>query len=50
MLLEQVTALIGEVPSGAEPLLWLVCALILVFFLDLVFAVVWSVVKWIGGK
>ena len=50
MFTEQVTALIGEVPAGCEPLLWLVCALVLFFFLDLVFGIVWAVVKWIGGK
>lgn len=50
MLYEAVLNLIGEVPVGYEPLLYVIAAIVLLWLLDHVFSIIWSVLSWIGGK
>ena len=50
MLYEEVVALLGEVPQGFEPLVCVFCCLLLLWFLQFVSSVLWSVLSWIGGK
>lgn len=50
MLFDALTSLIGPVPSGYEPLLYLGAVLVLLWLLSTVFSVLWSLLNWIGGK
>lgn len=50
MLYEAVVNLIGEVPVGFEPLVYVCCILVLLFLLNSVFSILWSLLSWIGGK
>lgn len=50
MLYEAVVELLGEVPVGYEPLIYVMAAIILLWLLSHVFSIVWSVLSWIGGK
>lgn len=34
MLLEKLTALIGEIPPGSEDIVYIVCALVLLYIID----------------
>ena len=47
MLYEEVVALIGEVPQGFEPLVYLGCLIILLQFVS---SVLWAVLSWFGGR
>ena len=50
MLYEAVVSLIGEVPVGFEPIVYVSCMLVLVWLLYSVFSILWSVLSWIGGR
>lgn len=50
MLYEALVNLIGPVPVGFEPLLYVLCVPLLLWLLDHVFSIIWSVISWIGGK
>lgn len=50
MLYEAVTQLIGVVPVGFEPLIYVLCVPILLWLLSQTFSIIWSVLDWIGGK
>lgn len=50
MLYEALVNLIGEVPPGFEPLVYLGAILVLLWLLSSVFSILWSVLSWIGGK
>lgn len=50
MLYSAVVNLIGPVPSGFEPLVYLASILVLLWLLSSVFSILWSVLNWIGGK
>ncbi len=50
MLYEAVVNLLGPVPTGYEPLLYVACVLVLLWLLSSVFSILWSVIGWIGGK
>ena len=50
MLYEEVVNLLGPVPTGYEPLLYVACVLVLLWLLSSVFSILWSVIGWIGGK
>ena len=50
MLYEAVVELIGEVPVGFEPLVYVACILVLLWLLSSVFSILWSVLSWIGGR
>lgn len=50
MLYEAVTQLIGVVPVGFEPLIYILCVPILLWLLSQTFSIIWSVLDWIGGK
>ena len=50
MLYEAVVSLIGEVPAGFEPLVYVACILVLLWLLSSVFSILWSVLSWIGGS
>ena len=50
MLLEKVVELIGEVPVGFEPLVYIGCILVLLWLLQTVFSILWTLLDWIGGK
>lgn len=50
MLYEAVVNLIGEVPVGFEPLVYVGCILVLLWLLTSVFSILWSLLGWIGGK
>lgn len=50
MLYEAVVNLIGEVPVGFEPVVYLIAGIVLMWLLTTTFSILWSVVNWIGGK
>lgn len=50
MLYEAVVNLIGPVPVGYEPLLYVACVLVLLWLLSSVFSILYAVLGWIGGK
>lgn len=50
MLFEALVNLIGEVPVGFEPLVYVFACIVLVWLLSSVFSILWSVFNWIGGK
>lgn len=50
MLFEALVSLIGEVPVGFEPLVYLAAVLVLLWLLSSVFSILWSLLSWIGGK
>lgn len=50
MLYSQIVNLIGPVPDGYEPLVYLAAILVLLWLLSSVFSILWSVLNWIGGK
>lgn len=50
MLYEEVVALIGEVPQGFEPLVYFGCIMVLLWLLNLVASVLWSIIAWIEGR
>lgn len=50
MLYEAVVNLIGEVPLGYEPLVYVACILILLWLLSTTFSILWQIINWIGGK
>ena len=49
MLYEKVVELIGPVPAGLEPVLYIVCVLVLVWLLSTFFSVLWSFLQLLGG-
>lgn len=50
MLYEAVVSLIGEVPVGCEPVVYLISGIVLMWLLTTTFSILWAVVNWIGGK
>lgn len=50
MLYEKVVELIGTVPVGFEPLVYIGSILVLLWLLQTVFSVLWTLLSWIGGK
>lgn len=50
MLFEAVVNLIGEVPVGFEPLIYVLCIPILLWLLSCTFSILWSVLSFISGK
>lgn len=50
MLYEALVDLLGEVPAGFEPLVYVCAAIVLLWLLNSTFSILWSVVSWIGGK
>lgn len=50
MLYEAVVNLLGPVPVGFEPLVYVLCVPILLWLLTSVFSILWSLLSWIGGK
>lgn len=47
---ESVVALVGTVPSGCEPIVYVLSCVVLLFLLQQAFGVIYSIVNWIGGK
>lgn len=47
---EQVVAIVGEVPAGFEPVVYLACLFILVFLLSTGFRILFAVLGWVGGQ
>lgn len=50
MLYEALIELIGEVPTGFEPLVYVFACVVLLWLLSTVFSILWSLLSWIGGK
>lgn len=50
MLYQAIVDLIGEVPVGFEPVVYLGAILVLIWLLSTVFSILWSLLSWIGGK
>lgn len=50
MLYEEVVNLLGDVPAGFEPLVYFGCILILLWFLQFVSSVLWSILSWLGDR
>lgn len=50
MLYEKVVELIGTVPVGFEPLVYIASILVLLWLLQTVFSILWTLLSWIGGK
>lgn len=50
MLYEKVAELIGEVPAGFEPLVYVACILVLLWLLSCVFGLLYTVINWIAGR
>lgn len=50
MLYEALVNLVGPVPTGLEPLVYMAACLVLLWLLSSVFSILWSVLNWIGGK
>lgn len=49
MLYEKIVELIGAVPPGMEPVLYIVCVLVLVWLLSTFFSILWSFLQLLGG-
>ena len=49
MLYEKIVELVGDVPAGMEPVVYVVCCLILVWLLSTFFSILWSFLQLIGG-
>ena len=49
MLYEAVVELLGEVPAGFEPLVYTCAAVVLLWMLQFVSSVLWTVLSWFGG-
>ena len=50
MLYEALVSLIGDVPVGFEPLVYIFACIVLLWLISSVFSILWSVLNWIGGK
>lgn len=50
MLVTALEDLIGVLPAGYEPLLWVFACLVLLWLLQSTFSLIWSLLSWIGGK
>ena len=50
MLYEKIVELIGVVPVGFEPLVYIGSILVLLFLLQTVSSILWTLLNWIGGK
>lgn len=50
MLYEAVVNLIGEIPVGFEPVVYVGCLILLLWLVNTTFSILFSVVNWIGGK
>ena len=50
MLYEKVVELIGDVPVGFEPLVYIGAVLVLIWLLQTVFSILWTLLSWIGGR
>lgn len=50
MILTSLNELLGEVPQGFEPLLYLISGFCVLFFLDIAFTLVMYVLKWVSGR
>lgn len=49
MLYDKVVELVGVVPAGMEPVVYLLSCLILVWLLSTFFSVLWSFLQLLGG-
>lgn len=49
MIYNAIVELIGPVPYGAEPILYVCCVLVLVWLLGTFFSVLWSFLSLLGG-
>lgn len=49
MLYDKVVELVGPVPAGLEPVLYIVCVLVLIWLLSTFFSVLWSFLQLLGG-
>lgn len=47
---ESVIALVGEVPYGFDIIAWVFSAIILIFLVRTVFAIIASILEWMGGQ
>lgn len=49
MLYQEIVTLIGEVPPGFEPLVYVVCCIVFLWFLQFFSTVLWSLINWLKG-
>lgn len=49
MLYNAVVDLIGPVPAGVEPILYICCVIVLVWLLGSFFGLLWSFLQLLGG-
>lgn len=49
-ILEAVLELVGEVPVGYEPLVWVAAFIVLLYLLCSTFSVIVALLNWIAGK
>lgn len=47
---EQIVNIVGEVPVGLEPVVYMVSLLVLLFLLSAGFRILWAVLNWVGGR
>lgn len=50
MIITSLNELLGEVPAGFEPLLYLIAGFIVLFLLDIAFTLCMYLLKWVSGK
>lgn len=43
-------ALVGAVPNGYEIIAWIAAAVVFLWLVNSAFAVMYSIINWIGGK
>jgi hypothetical protein len=49
MLYAALVELIGDVPVGFEPLVYIAAFLVLVYLLSTTFSILWAILNWIAG-
>ncbi len=49
MLYASLVELIGDVPVGFEPLVYIAAFLVLVYLLSATFNILWAILNWIAG-
>lgn len=49
-LYDAVVEVVGTPPVGMEPLVYVICCVILLFLLSTAFRLIGEVLNWIGGK
>ncbi len=50
MLYEEIVKLLGPVPPGFEPVVYFGAVLVLLWFLQFVSRILWTVLSWIGDQ